>query len=426
MIFKNIGLIDKNFNFVKNTNVLIKDKKFSKIGNFNTDDYDCDVLDGKNLVMLPGFVNNHTHIPMTLLRGYAEDLPLNRWLTEKVFPFEDKIKPEDAYNASVIAIAEMLSFGVTSFTDMYFFCEDICRAVKEIGIKANISRGLVSFDNIDLYSIKAFKESENLYKKYNNKDNILIDMCIHGEYTSNKIIVKDMAAFTKDLGCNIHIHLSETQEETSDCIDRHNMTPTQYMDYYGVFKNKTTAAHCVYISDEDIEILKENDVTVAHCPVSNLKLGNSISPVSKFLKNNINVSIGTDGVASNNNFNMIEEIKLACILQKSKEQDPSVLGTKKALEMLTINGYKSQGREKTGYIVEGNYADCVVFDLDSINMLPNYDILTNIIYSSTAKNIKMTIINGDILYKNGEYCNIDLERAKFNMRSSVANICKLI
>ena len=273
MLFCNIDLLDENFERKRGQYVGVKDGRIAYIGDTEPQEDYGERYDGKHRLLMSGFYNVHSHAPMTLLRGYAENLPLQRWLGEKVFPFEDKIDDEAAYYGTQLSIAEMLASGTVSFSDMYFFFDGMMPAIRESGIKCNLSRGLTVFDDSDYESLAAYKDNLRLLNEWNGEmgGRLIGDLCIHGEYTSTPKVVEAVAAHAKDAGARIHIHLSETQTEHEECRQRHGLTPAAYMEAHGIFDSPTTAAHCVWLEDEDFDILKKHNVSVACCPASNLK-----------------------------------------------------------------------------------------------------------------------------------------------------------
>ena len=310
----------------KNCDFLTDGKYISKIGE-NIDGSDCDrVIDCKNKLIMPGLYNCHTHAAMTLFRGYGEDMPLDRWLNEKIFPAEDLLTNESVYVASELAAAEMIKNGIVSCTDMYFFCDQTVKAFSEAGIKANIGRSIVSFDeNADVKNDSRVLESLRLFNEYHNfaDGRIKIDMSLHAEYTNTERMSRYVAEKAKEIGANIHLHLSETEKEHRECMERRGgRTPAQFFRDCGVFDVRTTAAHCVYVTEEDIGILKEYGVTVAHNPVSNLKLGSGVMPLSAMNRKNVNIALGTDGAASNNTLDIMKEMYIAAILHKGIERKP--------------------------------------------------------------------------------------------------------
>ncbi|MGO5064609.1 MULTISPECIES: amidohydrolase [unclassified Clostridium] len=418
MLIKNITLIDENYDVIKDTNIVIEENIISYIGKDIPQNYTGHIYDGKNKVAVSGLFNMHCHVPMTLVRGYGEGLPLNRWLSEKIWPFESFLTDEDCYYGSLLGISEMIKSGVVSFNDMYFNLEGILKAVYETGIKANLSYGYVDTpENQDYFKGNAYKQTKMLndYIKNTNTDRIKADVSIHAVYTSSEDSVRKISEYCNSTNMNMHIHLSETELEIKECKKRFGVTPVEYFLNCGTFKSNTIAAHCVHLEDDDFSILKENNVTIAHCPSSNLKLGSGIAPLKSMLKHGINVTIGTDGAASNNNLNMIEEVNLAALLHKGVNKDPLFLSTKEIMKISSLNGAKAQGRKDCGSIKVGNRADIVIYNFDKPHMQPIHDVLANLIYSAQSDDICLTIIDGNIVYKDGTFTNIDIEKVYYNI-----------
>ncbi len=412
----------------KNCDFLTDGKYISKIGE-NIDGSDCDrVIDCKNKLIMPGLYNCHTHAAMTLFRGYGEDMPLDRWLNEKIFPAEDLLTNESVYVASELAAAEMIKNGIVSCTDMYFFCDQTVKAFSEAGIKANIGRSIVSFDeNADVKNDSRVLESLRLFNEYHNfaDGRIKIDMSLHAEYTNTERMSRYVAEKAKEIGANIHLHLSETEKEHRECMERRGgRTPAQFFRDCGVFDVRTTAAHCVYVTEEDIGILKEYGVTVAHNPVSNLKLGSGVMPLSAMNRKNVNIALGTDGAASNNTLDIMKEMYIAAILHKGIERKPEAHKAGEFIKMATENGARAQGRDDCGALEEGKKADIILINLDDINNIPTFDMSYTAVYSAGSSNIAMTMIDGNILYENGEFKTVDIEKIKYDMRCVCGNYFK--
>ena len=425
MLFKNISYFSPDGKLIKNAFIEIRDKKIYSISFTEPKGYKGEVIDGENKLLLPGFVNTHCHVPMVLMRGLGGSLSLQDWLTKAIFPTEAKLSADDVYYGTLLGIGEMLKSGVTSFSDMYYFSERIAEASIESGISANIALEGFAFD--PLLGNKFSIEKDRLidfHKSFNGLDNgrINVDMTIHAEYTTTEKRCQMLSEIAQELNSNVQLHLSETKSETEGCIKKRNMTPTEYFDSIGVFKNKVTAAHCVYLTENDMDILKENNVSVAHCPVSNLKLASGIADITKMDSKGINVTIGTDGAASNDNLNILEELKLSSILQKAKYGDASLMAPSKIINMASLNGALSQNRHNTGKIEEEYYADLVVIDFSKSNMTPAGDMLNTFLYSAMTENIYMTICRGKVVYKNGVLLTIDEEKAKYEVNKRSLNI----
>lgn len=412
MLFHNITVIDENFQVQEGVYVGIEKDRITYISKEKPERDFGRIYEGKGKLLMSGFVNTHAHSPMTLMRGYGENLALQDWLNQKIFPFEDKLTGDAVYWGTLLAMAESIRFGIVSTTDMYYFSEDMLRAVCESGTKNNISRSITCFDDSDLWELQGAKEMKALHETWNNAEEgrIKVDMSIHGEYTSTPKIVRQMAEYTASIGANMHVHLSETKSEHEECKERHGMTPAAYFNKLGLFDTPATAAHCVWLEGEDFDILKEKGVTAASNPVSNMKLASGICDVPALLAKGINVALGTDSVASNNSLNMIEEMKCLAIAAKVRNSDPTAVTPAQALRAATLSGAMAQGREDCGCIKEGNKADLIVLDISGPHMQPVHDILNNLVYSACGGDVVLTMADGRILYENGTYTTIDIEK----------------
>ena len=280
------------------------------------------IVDATGMVLMPGLINCHTHLPMYLLRGYADDLNLQDWLQHYIFPREDRLDGRAVKAATTLALAEALRFGTTSVSDMYYFCDEICQAVAESGIKANISRGTSMFlgDDFCFDTFPACQELVALKDKWHNYDNgrIKIEASIHAEYTSTYQLWDALAEYAVNNGLQLQVHLSETKKEHDACVEKYGLTPAQVLDCHHVFDVPTVAAHCVHVTQEDMQLLAKRHVSAAHCPVSNLKLASGCADVLGMVRAGMNVCLGTDSVASNNNLDLFEEIKAAALMAKGK------------------------------------------------------------------------------------------------------------
>lgn len=412
MLFENIDILLFDGTIMKNSFLLTKNDKIEYIGK-NKPDFKGKIYNGKNKLIIPGFINTHCHTSMTLLRGVGADLPLDRWLNEKIFPIEAKLTKNYCKYSMLLGIAEMLKSGITSFSDMYIF--NNIDAVLESGIKSNISLSIACDNDKNINDLPLFNENKYIYENYNNAENgkLKIDFSIHSEYSTTEKIVTQLSEYVKTVGATIQLHLSETEKEVKDCIKRHKKTPPQYFDNLKVFENNIIAAHCVHLFENDFEILAKNNVNVSHCPISNLKLGSGIADIYKMCNYGINVTVGTDGVASNDNLNILEDIKVMALLQKGFHKNSEIFDAKQILKISSKNGAIAQKRENTGEIAVGNKADIVVVDFNSINMSSATDMLSAIIYSAQPTDIKLTMVDGKVLYENGNFNTIDIEKVIF-------------
>ncbi len=382
-------------------------------------------IDGTHGVLMPGLVNSHTHVPMTLMRGYGDDLPLDTWLFDRIFPFEDKLTADAVYWGSLLGMAEMLSTGTTSFSDMYCFCDSVARAALECGIKANIGRGISCFDPGQKFSnLPACREMEELFATVHGAGDgrILIDVAPHSEYTTRPDILYDAANFAARYHARLQVHLSETRKEQLECVGRHGKTPARVMEESGVLDRPVTAAHCVWLTQPDMEILAAHPVTVAHCAKSNLKLASGIAPVPKLRKMGIPVAIGTDSAASNNSLDMFEEMRTATLLAKGIARDPLALPAGETLFMATRQGALSQGREDCGDIREGFRADLVILDTRRTLMTPCHSALSNLLYAANGSVVALTMADGRVVYRNGEFPGLDIEKIRWEAVQAVNKI----
>ncbi|MBQ8311102.1 MAG: amidohydrolase [Clostridia bacterium] len=423
-ILKDVTLLPEYGYGDRKVSVVVENKKIAAITETAPHVDGDEVIDGKGNLLIPAFYNAHCHAAMTLFRGYGEDLPLQRWLEERIFPAEDRLTYQSVYSATKWAIAEMIRGGVVSFSDMYMFEDAVAEAVLETGVKANLSRSLVSFDpDIDMTTDSRLAEALKLYADYNGAEDgrLKIDLSLHAEYTNVPRACAYVGAYASDHGMRMQIHLSETEKEHMECIRRHGKTPTRFFYDLGVLDASTTAAHCVWVSDEDIAMLAEKGVSVAHNPISNLKLGSGVMPLEKMRKVGINVALGTDGVASNNRLDVLREMQTAAILHKGFLRNPASTTAREMLPMATRNGALSQGRTDCGRVEVGYRADLVLIDRNAIHNIPSYDDYAMLAYSAERFDVRMTMADGRILYRNGEYTSIDEERLRYECREVFAH-----
>ena len=361
---------------------------------------------------------------MTAMRGFADEYDLQTWLAEHVFPVEAKHDEKTVYLSALLGLADSIRHGTVSVKDMYFTTDAVGQAVLDSGIKANLSYGATAFD-LDGYSFEANVstiEDIAFLEKWHNADNgrIKLEVGIHGEYTSFAPLWIDKVKFAKEHNLDIHVHISETLKEHEECKVRHNMTPAQILNDNGVFDVRTTAAHCVFSEPKDWEIFAQKGVIVAHNPISNLKLGSGIAPVYDMLEADVTVGLGTDSVCSNNSHDMFEELKIATILQKGRLMNPKAISSCKAIELAISNGAYAQHREnESGKIKVGYDADLIMIDLNKPNLFPVHDIYSAVVYSMSGLDVEMTMVRGKILYQNGEFKTIDIEKLLEEIRTYV-------
>jgi len=422
ILFKNTIVVTMNpeIPVITNAYVGITGRKVSYIGTSTPSEPAARTIDGTNRVLMPGMYNCHTHAPMTLLRGYANDLALEDWLFNHIFPAEDKITPDMVRTGATLAVAEMISSGTIAFTDMYFDMDVVAKVAHEAGVLANVSNAILVFDSdsYDYSKDKAHAQTLRVMEDYHGGDGrVKADASIHGVYTSLPTAWQQVVEFAHKHKLGMHVHLSETKTEHETCIKTFGQTPTQAFASHGVFDVNTVAAHAVWVTDEDIDILAEKGVTVAHNPISNLKLASGLAPVDAMQKKGLNVALGTDGMASNNSHDMFEELKMASLLQKYITGDPTTLPAFNALALATTNGAKAQGRTgESGMIKEGYDADIAVLNLNNPRQTICYDPISSLAYSTCGQDVEMTICRGKVLYEKGEFTTIDIEKTLHDAR----------
>lgn len=424
ILYKNVHLPESCGWGADSVCVLIRDKFIDYIGKEVPDETPDRVIDGRGDLLMPAFYNAHCHSAMTIFRGFGDDLPLREWLDTKILPAEELLNDNNVYYGSMLGIAEMIKNGVVSFSDMYFFLDSTARAVGESGIKANISRSIVSFDpEMDLSRDHRIAEGADAVRSYNGAfdGRLRVDMSIHAEYSNVERCCRRVGEIARELGVGMQIHLSETRSEHERCIRERGMTPTEFFAETGVLDAPTTAAHCVWVSDSDISILAQKGVSVAHNPVSNLKLASGIMPYNKLKAAGVNIALGTDGVASNNQLSILRELQFAALIHKGNTYNAKATSAADMIECATLNGARAQGRDDCGRIAVGCRADLILLDMSALNCIPTYNYESTICYAANDSNIRITMCDGRILYENGEYTSIDIEKLKAEAKEVIAH-----
>ncbi|KKM11913.1 N-ethylammeline chlorohydrolase [Clostridiales bacterium PH28_bin88] len=372
------------------------------------------VIQARGMVAMPGFVNAHTHAAMTLLRSYADDLPLMQWLEQKIWPLEAKLEPEDVYWGTMLCILEMIQSGTTSFADMYFYMDQVARAVADSGIRGCLSRGLIGLQE---NASQALAENRELVRNWHGQADGRVTVMLgpHAPYTCPPAFLEQVMAAADDLRVGLHIHVAETGVEKDDIERQYGKSPVQHLDAVGVFRYPVLAAHCVHLNAEDITVLKERQVGVAHNPESNMKLASGIAPVPQMLEAGIPVALGTDGAASNNNLDMMEEMRAAALLHKVSTGNPTVIPSYQAMEMATKNGARALGLRDVGTLQAGKKADIILLDFERPHLYPHHDILAHLVYAAQAADVQTVIVNGRVLMENREVKTIDTERVLYEV-----------
>lgn len=360
---------------------------------------------GGNLLM-PGFKDAHTHSAMTFLRSYADDVPLQQWLQERVFPMEAKLSQEDIYHFTKLAVLEYLTSGITSIFEMYLIPDAMGQACMDMGMRCVLTSGLNDFTS-------SVDRQEAEYLKWNGHHPLIsYRLGFHSEYTCSEELLRGVAGLARKYHAPVFTHLAETEAEVEGCRERHGMTPAAFLDSLGIFDYGGGGYHCVYMTDDDMEIFRNRRLSVITNPASNLKLASGIAPVAEFVRRGIPVAIGTDGPASNNCLDMFREMFLVSGLSKVRERDAASLDAGEVLAMATLGGARAMGLSEADVLAAGKLADMIMIDLCQPNMQPLHNIPKNIVYSGSKSNVRMTMINGRILYENGAFCLPEGEAAE--------------
>jgi 5-methylthioadenosine/S-adenosylhomocysteine deaminase len=410
MLIKNalIVTMDNDRRVIKNGDILIEGNRIVKIGK-DIEEKDEDIIDAKGMVALPGFVNTHTHSSMTLLRGYADDLPLMKWLKEYIWPLEALLKPEDCYIGSKLACLEMIKAGITTFSDMYFYMNNVAKAVEESGIRGILSYVINDSMPENFAGITATKRFLNEVKK---SERIIPIIGPHSPYACSKETLQKSKEMADDLKTLIHIHVSETREEVEESKRKFGLKPIEYLNSIGLLGSNLEIAHCVWADTNEIKMLAKENVKVSHCSVSNMKLSSGVGPINYMLENGLIVSMGSDGPCSNNRLDIIQEMKFCSLLQKVSFIDPTAVPAEKALEMATINGAKAlRLDDKIGSIEIGKIADIILMDFNKPHLTPMHNVYSHIVYASQASDVDTVICNGKLLMRKRKVLTLDEEEA---------------
>lgn len=394
----------------KVADIAITDDKIVAVGELPAGFVADNTINGKDKFAVPGFVNTHTHASMTLLRSYADDLALMDWLNNHIWPVEAKMVEKDIRVGGELAVLEMIKSGTTAFLDMYGpYLESVIDVTAKAGIRGVFSRGPIGFiPGQD----KVLDENVTMYKNYNGTADgrITVAMGVHAPYTCPPEFCEKAAGLAKDNGMHMHIHMSETQDEINQMQEKYGKRPFKYIEETGLFDVPAIAAHCVWLDDEDFAIIKKHNIAVAHNPASNMKLASGIAPVPRMLKEGITVGLGTDGTSSNNNLDMLEEIRLAAILHKVNELDPLSVPAAEALKMGTETGAKAIWLDDTGVIAPGKKADIVLYDLNRPEWCPRHNLVSLLVYSASSASADTMICNGKVIMEKGKVLTMDEER----------------
>lgn len=396
ILFKNAKILDlKNeYGFI-NGDVVVDNELIIFIGKKYDGEYDK-IINVNNNILMPGFVNAHAHSPMTILRGVKDDVALEEWLFDNIIPREEKLTEEDIYYGTMLAICEYLRAGITSVQEFYFHERGILKAFEDSKFRASMAVGFLTANTNEN---KYLKEQLLEINKNKNLNAVCTAHSIYG--TSEENLIK-LITFSKENNLPMSIHLSETLKEVGDCSVKTGLSPAQYLEELGFFDRQCTCYHCVHMDKDDLQILADYNVNVVTCPSSNVKLASGIAPIYAMQNKNLNIAIGTDGAASNNSLDMFKEMFLVATLSKVNIYNPSVVSAREVLEMATINGAKALRFNNVGEIKVGNKADLILVDISKPHMQPDNNLISNLVYAGKSSDVYFTMINGEILYENGE------------------------
>ena len=398
-LFKNAQILTMIDDKIINADLVVDNNLIAYIGKESSSYGPFDkVIDCNKNLLMPGFKNAHAHSAMVFLRGKADDVTLQDWLFKIVFPREEHLQPSDIYYLNKVAYLEYLSSGITACFDHYFYPLEGAKAAEEMGMRTLL---LATYD-------EKYMRGEGLktnYHRFNDNKDGLVKYAIgfHAEYTTNEELLEGSKEVINDLKCPFFTHIAETKKEVEECVKRHGKTPAKYLYDEGLFKYGGGGFHCIYLTDEEVKIFKENDLYIISCPGSNLKLASGIAPLTYYLNNGINIALGTDGPASNNSLDMFKEMYLAATLQKVTNNDAKSIPAFEILKMATVNAAKAMGLDNADVLAVDKYADIIMIDLHKPNMQPINNIVTNLVYAGSKDNVILTMINGKILYQNGQY-----------------------
>lgn len=382
----------------KDIDILIENNLIKKIGKNINEEADK-IIEANNKIVMPGLINTHAHVPMSIFKENLDGYSLQEWLTQKIWPAEAKLTDEDIYNASIMSFREMVRTGTTTIVDMYFMQENIIKAAIDTNVRIELTRTLMDSDGT---GEKKIQELENLIKEYSNKnENITINVGAHALYTCSEEYVQKAISMAQKHNLNFQMHFCENSQEVNDIKREYNVeNPAEVLEKY-LGSTNTILAHCVKLNDIDIEKMKKLNISVAHCPISNLKLGCGIARIYEMQKQGINVSLGTDGQGSGSSLDLFEAMKFTALLQKGINEEPKQMPAYDVIKMATINGAKALNREaEIGSIKEGKKADLIIIDMNNPVIMPVNDVFSAIVYNTKGTDVETTIINGKILMEN--------------------------
>ena len=418
-----IVTLDTDSQIIENRTIAVKDGNIINIGKTESlqKKYSAKkTIDAKLKIVMPGFINSHTHLPMTYFRGLADDIPLQEWLEYYIWPAETKFVSEEfVYLAALHGAAELVKNGITMFNDMYFFPKETAKAAKKVGIRAIVGQGIVDFPNANYRESKqAINDAVKYKDEFVNDELIEFAIAPHSIYSCSSETIQVASETARKNNMFLHIHLSETQKEIEDCIKQYYKRPIKYLNDIGFLDNNVIIAHGIWINEEELDILKEKIISVVITTESHLKLASGFIPIKNYIEKGINLCLGTDGVASNNNLSILEEMDFIAKIHKAYNQDPTILPAGEVVKMATINSAKAFKKQaRLGSLEIGKKADIILIDANKLELLPMYNVYSQLVYTISSNAISDIIINGKLIMENRKLLTIDEEeiinRAKF-------------
>lgn len=412
-LIKNTMIISMdNHKVIQNGNILIKDSYIEDVFCGEVDpaiqNETTEIIDGSGLCSLPGFINTHTHVPMTLLRGVGEGKPLMKWLEEDIWPKEEKLKSNHIEAGANLAFLEMIKTGTTTFNDMYGHEEIIMKSALDFGIRGFLGSAIMGEE-----WKQQLEESDRIYDliisgSYDRMINYTV--APHSPYMLSEDALRETASFARERNAMIHIHVCETKNEVEKIKSKFGINPVELLKRCGFFESKVLGAHSIYLTDKDIDIYKENGVSVLYNPQSNMKLASGVCPVMKYKEKGINIALGTDGTSSNNNLNMFEEMETGALLQKVYNEDSTICESFEMIKMATVNGARALGFKDLGKIKKGYLADIIMIDLNTPSMMPIKNVVSNTVFSANGSEVRNVIINGKLVMKDKKMLSVDEEK----------------
>ena len=391
--------MDKDMRVLKNFSLAVEDGVITEMGENITGEADF-VLDAADKIVLPGLINAHTHLAMTLFRGIADDVELTKWLREVIWPIEGELEAQHVYAGSLLGCLEMITTGTTCFNDMYFFMDEVARSVREVGMRGVLSYPIIALEGTEVDRL--LKEADKGVKEYAGKDGLVTAFFgPHAPYTCPREVLLKVRDMAEKRGTGVHIHVSETREEVEKSVKEHGMPPFKYLDSIGFLYEKVVAAHAVWVSREEMGILREKRAKVVHNPVCNMKLASGIAKVPEYLRMGVTVALGTDGAASNNTLDMFDTMKTCALLHKISSMDPAVMPAYQTLELATIKAAESLGlEERIGSLEEGKRADIILVDARRPGLTPLNNPVSHLVYSARGCDVDTVIVDGKIVMEN--------------------------